>query len=158
MKKFLATVFSIILMVTLTACGSAGTAPPANTGNADQKTEKTIRIKIIVGQNILTATLLDNATTRSFIAKFPLTLPMQDLYAREMCYHFPDPLPASEAARSGYEIGDLSYWTPCNSLVIFYKQNGEVINNLQKLGRIDSGVDVFEQTGDIDVTFELFNS
>ena len=36
-----------------------------------------------------------------------------------------------------------------------YAQNGERISNLQKIGRIDSGVEVFAHTGDTNVTFEL---
>ena len=41
--------------------------------------------------------------------------------------------------------------------VIFYEQNGEIIGNLQKIGRIHSGVDLFARTGDTNVTFELLN-
>lgn len=119
--------------------------------------EPNIKVKITVGRETLTATFLDNATTRTLISHFPLTVPMEDLYAREMCYHFPEALPAEEAGRSGYEVGDIGYWTPRHSLVIFYKQNGEIIGNLQKIGRIDSGVELFSRTGDVDVTFELLN-
>ena len=114
-----------------------------------------IHVEITVGKQVLQATLLDNATTRSLISRFPLTVPMVDLYAREMCYHFAEALPAEEARRAGYEVGDIAYWTPRHSLVIFYKQNGEVISDLQKIGRINSGVEVFTHTGDADVTFKL---
>ena len=118
--------------------------------------ESEIKVKITVGDRVLTATLIDNATTRNFISKFPLTLPMIDIYSREMCYRFPEALPADEAQTSGYEVGDIAYWTPRHSFVIFYEQNGEVISNLQKLGRIDSGIEIFNRTGDVDVVFELF--
>lgn len=136
-----AALLGLILVTALT-----GTATAAEPG---------IKVKITVGKETLTATFLNNATTRSLISRFPLTVPMEDLYAREMCYHFPEALPAEEAGRSGYEVGDIGYWTPRHSLVIFYKQNGEVISNLQKIGRIDSGVELFSRTGDMDVTFEL---
>ena len=53
------------------------------------------------------------------------------------------------------EVGDLSYWTPGHSLVIFYEQNGEVISNLQKIGRFDSSLDFFRSIEAIDVRFEL---
>lgn len=56
---------------------------------------------------------------------------------------------------SGYQVGDIRYWTPRRSFVIFYEQNGEIIGNLQNIGRIDSGVELFKTTGDVDVTFEL---
>lgn len=135
--------------------GKANTSPDTQSGNSEQA--KGIKVKVTVGDRVLTATLIDNATTRSLIAKFPLTLPMQDLYSREMCYRFPDALPANEEQISGYEVGDISYWTPRHSFVIFYKQNGEVIGNLQKIGRIDSGVEIFNQTGNANVRFELLD-
>lgn len=117
-----------------------------------------IKVKISVGEQVLTATFLDNATTRHLVSQFPLTIPMTDLYFREICYRFPEALPANEAGSSGYEVGDIAYWTPRHSFVIFYKQNDEVIGNLQKVGRIDSGVDIFSRTGDVSVTFELLNN
>lgn len=135
--------------------GKANASPDTQPGNNEQA--KGIKVKVTVDDRVLTATLLDNATTRSLIAKFPLTLPMQDLYSREMCYRFPDSLPANEERTSGYEVGDISYWTPRHSFVIFYKQNGEVIGNLQKIGRIDSGVEIFSQTGNANVRFELLD-
>lgn len=114
-----------------------------------------IKIKISAGGQALSATLIDNATSRALISKFPLSIPMRDLYSREMCHHFEEPLPASEVETSGYEIGDIIYWTPRHSFVIMYEQNGERINNLQKIGRIESGVELFKTTGDIEITLEL---
>lgn len=179
--KLLSVLLVLTMILGLTACGSghnqpnsANTAKPsaeskasASTGASEkttpdtrpEKSEKTpgIKIKVTVGGQVLTATLIDNATTRGLIAKFPLTVPMMDLYSRELVYRFPDPLPANETQTSGYEVGDLSYWTPGRSFVIFYRQNGEVISNLQKIGRIDSGVEIFEKTGATDVKFELID-
>lgn len=43
-----------------------------------------IKIKVTVGERVLTATLIDNATSRELVSRFPLTLPMIDLYSREM--------------------------------------------------------------------------
>lgn len=137
------------------AGSSKTTAPVIQSKESEKMTE--VKVKITVGNQALTATLIDNATTRRLIDKFPLTVPMMNLYSREMCYRFPESLPANEARTSGYEIGDISYWTPRHSFVVFYKQNGEVISNLQKIGRIDSGVEIFEKTGDVDVTFELLS-
>ena len=118
---------------------------------------KDIKVRITAGQHRMTATFLDNATTRALVARFPLTVPMTDLYGREVVYRFPDALPAEEATTSGYEVGDVVYWTPRHSFVIMYAQNGERISNLQKIGRIDTGVEVFKRIGNIDVTFELMD-
>lgn len=114
-----------------------------------------IKVRVTAGPHVLTATFIDNVTSRALIARFPLTVPMKDLYSREVVYRFPDALPANETQTSGYEVGDIVYWVPRHSFVIMYEQNGERISNLQKIGRIDSGVEVFKRTGDIDVRFEL---
>ena len=116
---------------------------------------ETVQIKITVGDTELFATLEDNATTRALIEQMPMTLSMDDLYGREMCYRYgANALPTDSLRSDGYEVGDIAYWPPRGSLVILYKQNGEQFER-QHLGHIDSGVEVFENTGDADVTFEL---
>lgn len=134
-------------------------------GCAEEKMDVGMKkIKITVGEKVMTATFFNNETVQALIRQFPMTVMMDNLFAREMCYNFPTPLPANDASRGGYEVGDISYWPPSRSFVIFYKQNGEIIN-LQKIGRIDppnpqeniEGVEIFERTGDILVTFELID-
>jgi hypothetical protein len=114
------------------------------------------KIKITVGEHVLTGTFDNNATARALIEKLPLTIPMMDLYSREMCYHFPDVLPTDNVQTTGYEVGEIIYWPPRHSFVILYEQNGERFD-MQKIGRIDSGVEVFKKTGDVNVTFELMD-
>jgi len=114
------------------------------------------KIRLTFGAHTLTATLTDNSTTRAFVAKLPLTLPMMDLYGNEMCYRFDEALPTDSAYNQGYEVGDILYWPPRHSFVIRYAQNGEVFE-MQKMGKVDAGVEIFEGIGDVDVTFELIN-
>ena len=117
--------------------------------------ETDVKIKITVGDTELTATLENNATTRALIDQMPMTLPMMDLYGREMCYRYGAyALPTDHLRSDGYEIGDIAYWAPGGSLVILYAQNGENFER-QHLGHIDSGVELFETTGDANVSFEL---
>jgi hypothetical protein len=82
---------------------------------------------------------------------------MMDLYSRELVYRFLQELPANEVQTSGYEVGDICYWTPRHSFEIFYAQNGEVISNLQKIGHIDSGFEILDSIRNVDVTFELLD-
>lgn len=114
----------------------------------------TFKIKVTVNGKVLNATLYNNSTTRALIEQFPMTLHMSDLYNREMCYRFADALPAEDVQYTGYEVGEIVYWPPRHSFVIMYAQNGEHFD-MQKIGKIDSGVELFENTGDVDVTFEL---
>lgn len=113
-----------------------------------------VKIKITAGGNEVIAELEDNATTRALIEKLPMTLPMMDLYGREMCYRFNESLPTENLRSDGYSVGDLAYWVPGHSFVILYKQNGENFER-QHLGHIDSGVDIFDGIGDVEVTFEV---
>lgn len=115
-----------------------------------------LKMKITVGDHVLTATLEDNATTRALMAKMPMTLSMMDLYGREMCYRFSDEnIPANEAAYGSFDVGKILYWTPWHSFVIVYAESGESIDNLQYIGMVDEGVEFFCTTGDVDVTFEM---
>ncbi len=125
-------------------------------GYMEEATE--MKIKITVGDTELTAVMEDNATTQALIEQIPMTLPMTDLYGREMCYRYGAyALSTDDLQSDGYEVGDLAYWAPGGSLVILYRQNGEQFER-QHLGHIESGVEVFEDTSDVDVTFELMES
>ncbi len=131
-------------------------APETEISTTSSETEGSeVKIKITVGGTELTATLENNATTRAILEQMPMTLPMMDLYGREMCYRYGAyALPTDDLRSDGYAVGDIAYWAPGGSLVILYKQNGEQFER-QHLGHIDSGVEVFEHTGDVEVTFEV---
>lgn len=132
------------------------TVPAKNSnsnGDYDTSTNQT-RIKVTVNGTELYAVLDDNATTRDFLAKLPITLPMQDLYDREMCYHFSEAFATDNLQSDNYEVGDIIYWPPRHSLVILYEQNGERFER-QTLGHFESSVDIFKTTGDVKVKFEL---
>ena len=116
-----------------------------------------MQIKITVGDTELFATLEDNATTRALIEQMPMTLSMDDLYGREMCYRYgANALPTDSLRSDGYEVGDIAYWPPRGSLVILYEQNGEQFER-QHIGHIREGVEVFATTGDAEVTFEMID-
>ncbi len=124
--------------------------------NNQNENDMVTRMKIIVGNHILTATLEDNATAQAFAAKLPITLPMMDLYGREMCYRFPDALPADGARTRGYEVGEIVYYPPMHSFVIMYAQNGERFQ-MQSIGRVEGNVGIFNGIGDVYVKFEKQN-
>ncbi|MBQ3376678.1 MAG: hypothetical protein IJG62_00240 [Synergistaceae bacterium] len=135
MQKFL---FALVI-VFLVLCSSA---------YADE-----MRVKISVNNKVLHAVLDDNATSRAIYNKLPLKLFMQDLYSREMCYNFDESFKTENLRSDNYEVGDLIYWPPMHSFVILYRQNGEKFRR-QHLGKVLSGVEIFETTGDAEVLFE----
>lgn len=114
-------------------------------------------IKISVNGTELTAVLENNVTTRALVEQMPMTLPMRDLYDREMCYNYgAGAFPTETLRNDSYEVGDIIYWPTAGSFVILYRQNGEQFSR-QHLGHIESGVELFETTGNTDVTFELID-
>lgn len=155
------------MTTSLQACSpdDSPVSPTENNGNNNGKEDNNddnnnnqpsgdMKIKIKFKDKELTATLTNNATSRAFVEKLPLTLPLLDLYSREMCYRFPDALPANEASTRSYEIGEIIYYPPMHSFVIMYAQNEERFN-MQTIGRVDSNVEAFKNIGNIDVRFEL---
>lgn len=125
-----------------------------NNQTEDDMNQSAFNIKVKFDNRELSATLLNNATTRAFVEKLPVTLPMLDLYNRELCYRFPKALPTDDVNTCGYEIGEIVYYPPMHSFVILFAQNREQFS-MQKLGRINSGVSTFNNIGNVDVTFEL---
>lgn len=87
---------------------------------------------------VFNANFEDNQTANAIIDKMPLSLDMMNLYSRELTYRFKEALPAKEPQTSSYAVGDIAYWIPRHSFVIFYKQTGEVISELQKIGHINN--------------------
>ncbi|AVW10055.1 cyclophilin-like fold protein [Lactiplantibacillus paraplantarum] len=112
-------------------------------------------VKITVNGQVMTANFDENATSAALLAQMPMELPMLNLYSRELTYRFDSALPANEVHTSGYAVGDIAYWTPRHSFVIFYKQTGEVISDLQKIGHINNGdLTQFRSLGTVVMEFE----
>lgn len=165
MKRIIALIWLMLLFFSLSACGEENSfqektpiKEQENENNQeDEDMDKTVfNIKIKIANQELPATLLNNATTRAFVEKLPITLPMLDLYGREMCYRFPEALPTDNVNTCSYEVGEIVYYPPRHSFVILYTQNGEHFS-MQKLGKVNSGVETFENIGNVNVTFELVN-
>lgn len=143
-------------MYDLGACGQSAADDSAGAGRQEASAEGAIprRVKVTVGTTELFADLEDNVATQAWLQTLPVTLPMQNLYGREMCYRYGAGfLPTDELRSDGYAVGDIAYWPPRGSLVILYKQNGERFER-QPMGHIDGDAEaVFSHADTVDVTF-----
>ncbi len=139
--------------VTIALKGQEAPIAPAEPTPANPTGEQ--RMKITVGNQVIYATLADNATAHAIADRLPLTLELLDLYGREMCYRFADEMPANEGQTRNFELGEIIYWPPRHSFVIMYKQDGEQFS-MQHVGQLENVNDValFGQ-GNVTVTFEL---
>ena len=114
-----------------------------------------MKIRLKVGDTVLTATLIDSATTRDFISLLPLTLTLKDYAGTEKISDLPKRL-STEGAPSGSDpsVGDITYYAPWGNLAIFYRDFG-YSSGLVILGKIDSGIEAFNVPGSVKVTVEL---
>ena len=158
MKKAVGFLLALCLGISVTACGNNGSEESEKTVQSAAVTEHAkkegeMKIKFMAGGQEFAATLEDNPTSRAFMEKLPTKLKMENLYEREMCYHYPEALPAGTLRDDNYQVGDIIYWPPRHSFVILYKQNGEKFER-QHLGHIDSGdLSIFNNAGDMEIEF-----
>ena len=113
-----------------------------------------MKIRFTVNDRSITATLIDNPTTRDFISMLPLTLTFEDYAGTEKIAYLSRKL-SREDAPEGFDpsIGDITYYAPWGNLALFYKDFGYA-KGLVKLGSIDKGADALNVSGSVTVTIE----
>jgi hypothetical protein len=138
------------------ACADANDAAGTESAQRTSPQEvRTMKIRMDVEGTALTATLVDNATSRDFVSLLPLTLTLKDYSATEKISDLPRRL-STEGAPPGSDpsIGEISYYSPWGNLALFYK-DFSYSKGLVKLGKIDSGVKALNRPGPMRVTIEL---
>jgi hypothetical protein len=163
-----------VLAVSLTGCAAEDAADrssptstaPAATPSSEPTTGEAVptdpagvvRIRLIIGDDVATATLEDDAAARDFAAMLPMTIDLHDLFGREKAGRLPRELSIDGARREfDYEVGEIAYWSPGNDIAIFYADDGQAIPqpSLVRLGTIDTGLDVMAAAGnDFEMTIE----
>jgi hypothetical protein len=113
-----------------------------------------MKIRIIVGDRTITATLDDNATSRDFASLLPMSLTLTDYAATEKISDLPRRL-ATTGSPAGTDpaVGDIAYYAPWGNLAVFYKDFG-YSTGLVKLGSIDAGIEALQQSGALRVTID----
>ena len=104
-----------------------------------------MKIKITADNAVLTATLLDNPTSRDFVSLLPTTLTLKDHAGTEKISDLPRKL-STEGAPSGSDpsVGDIALYAPWGNLALYYRDFG-YSSGLIILGKIDSGIDKLSQ-------------
>ncbi len=99
------------------------------------------KIQVVVGTQILIATLDDTPAARDFATLLPMNLMLRDYHSTEKIADLPRRLDTKDAPASyAPEVGDITYYAPWGNLAIFYKpfQNSA---GLIRLGRLDGPTD-----------------
>jgi hypothetical protein len=116
------------------------------------------RLKITLGDRVLSAVLLDNETAWDFLTLLPVTARAGDYVSREKYWHLPRALDAKSGGQSEYERGDLGFWIPNNDMALFYSHDGSTLPNpgLIVVARITSGLEIFNRyPGSVVLKIEL---
>jgi hypothetical protein len=144
----------ILAMALVGITPACADGPKSPQGTSDQQV-RTMKIRMDVEDTVITATLVDNATSRDFVSLLPLTLTLKDYAGTEKISDLPRRL-STEGAPPGSDpsIGDITYYSPWGNLAVFYRDFG-YSNGLIKLGKIDSGVEALSRLGPLRVTIEL---
>jgi hypothetical protein len=122
--------------------------------SADAETDG-MKIRIRMNGNEVTATLIDNATSRDFASLLPLTLKLEDYGETEKIGYLPRKL-STEGAPPGSDpsVGDVSYYAPWGNLAIF-RRDFRYSSGLIKLGKVDTGMEALNVPGSVKVTIDL---
>jgi len=162
MKKL---TFFITLLFTLstalTACEKDNNLPieeiSDNSENNESETDiKSMKLKVTVGDVVLTATFADNLTSKDFISLLPLTVKLDDYAGTEKIFYPERKLSTKDATASINAVtGDITYYSPWGNVAIFYKDFGNS-TSLIRIAKFDGNIDVLKKSGSINnVTFEL---
>src|SRR5438034_7936382 len=160
MRRVLSLGFAFAMALNDAAYGThsrrASSTDPIGPVETSHRQADTMKIRLTVNGKALTATLIDNETTRDFISLFPLTLTMEDLFRREKFAHLPRAISKEGKRTHTYEVGQVVYWSPGPDVAIFYRNDGEKIPNpgIIVIGKIDSGVAALDVAGSVKVTIE----
>jgi hypothetical protein len=118
---------------------SAKPSTPSS-GNATGET----RVRIVIGDQTLHATLQDNPAARSLLDQLPLTLEFSDYGGQEATAKPPRPLTMTGMPAGDSPVaGDLGYYAPDGVITVHYADIG-YWNGSARLGRIDGDLSVFK--------------
>lgn len=153
----------LVLALAMSLSSSACRANNSITSNApseiltERSTEQINRMKINikVGNEVVTATLIDSKTTQDFISLLPLTLTLADYANTEKISNLPRRLSTEDAPPgSDPSVGDIAYYAPWGNLAMYYNDFG-YSTGLVILGKIDGDIEALKVPGSVDVTIEL---
>lgn len=129
---------------------------PVCADTAHDKEDGTMtRIHVVLGDEVLSATLDDTPAGRDFAALLPVELTLTDYHGIEKVADLPRKLETTGAPASYKpEAGDITLYAPWGNLAIFYKPF-QSARGLVRLGAFDGSITALIRSGDIPVRIEV---
>jgi len=158
-KRLTFLALALVMCLNQIACGAGrntvGSTPPAQAKEVANKKAEDMKIRITIGDKVVTATLTDSEAARDFVSLLPLTLMLEDYNRTEKISNLPRKLSTTGApAGSDPDVGDIAYYAPWGNLAIYYRDFG-YSSGLAILGKIDGDVEALSAPGSVKATVEL---
>ncbi|WP_413626466.1 cyclophilin-like fold protein [Luteibacter sp. Lutesp34] len=106
-----------------------------------------MKIRLIINEQVATATLYGNATAKDFASLLPLSVTVTDYDMIERVSDLPRKLSLQGAPEGMAPVaGELTHYAPWGNLAIFI-QPRSYSRSLVPLGKIDEGLSIVSQHG-----------
>lgn len=105
--------------------------------------DKQVKIRITSGDLRVDGVLNDSTPAKDLLKRLPITLNLNMHQSRE--YYADIRLDKNGSIQNGYQVGDIAYWAPGNSLVFFY--NKGYTGSLIIMGKMTSGLNELTKMG-----------
>ncbi|BAY59178.1 hypothetical protein NIES2135_60550 (plasmid) [Leptolyngbya boryana NIES-2135] len=157
-KRLLIWVFALAMSLSYSACHADNRMPSSAASKLPTELStpqaNSMKINIKVGNQVVTATLIDSKTTQDFVSLLPLTLTLEDYAKTEKISNLPKRLSTEDAPPgSDPSVGDIAYYAPWGNLAIYYRDFG-YSDGLVILGKIDGDIKALNVPGSVEATIE----
>lgn len=155
-KLFLLLISCLLVAVGWSNSFSASVTRKDTTGTIVQfENKKTMKLKITINNEVITATLNNSETAKDFASLLPMMLTLDDYGQTEKISSLSKRL-TTDGAPDGCDpdVGDITYFAPWGNLAIFYKDFGYA-DGLIKLGEITGDLSPLKTDGNIEAIFEV---
>ena len=117
-----------------------------------------IKMRVVVGDKVFPATMVDNATMASFKELLPLTLNMNELNGNEKYYYLSENLPTDKFRPDTIHAGDIMLYG--NSCIVLFYKTFATSYEYTRMGAIDNPAGLAEAlgSGNVEVRFEMAGS
>ena len=123
--------------------------------NASNPEVPSVKVRLIINNQTLSATLEDSVPAREFAAQLPITLQLEDHAATEKIAQLPRRLSiAGEPDGITPLAGDIAFYAPWGNLAIFHRPFG-YSKGLVLLGRIEGSLQALRAEGPVVVRLEV---
>lgn len=116
------------------------------------------RIRITAGDHVINATLNRSEAAAIFKVMLPISISMTRMGEHEYYGRLPKAFEEKGTVQTGYEVGDLAFWTPGDLFALYFDTTDDAPEGLLILGKITSDMNVFDSLGNPEeMRIELIN-